>query len=133
MNYPWIEKANRIFSAVLIGQFIITLIIAFFTDTWFEGIAIGLLIVALPLFLINTAPFASVTRHAVGIAVQLFAALHIQQAMGLTELHFEIFVMLAFLSFLPRLAGDFVQRIIYSRSSYSVFYCAVARRLDLHI
>ncbi|MGB0988070.1 MAG: methyl-accepting chemotaxis protein, partial [Pseudoalteromonas spongiae] len=99
MNYPWIEKANRIFSAVLIGQFIITLIIAFFTDTWFEGIAIGLLIVALPLFLINTAPFASVTRHAVGIAVQLFAALHIQQAMGLTELHFEIFVMLAFLSF----------------------------------
>ncbi|MCF6456578.1 methyl-accepting chemotaxis protein [Pseudoalteromonas sp. MMG024] len=99
MNYPWIEKANRIFSAVLIGQFIVTLIIAFFTDTWFEGIAIGLLIVALPLFLINAAPFASVTRHAVGIAVQLFAALHIQQAMGLTELHFEIFVMLAFLSF----------------------------------
>lgn len=99
MNYPWIEKANRIFSAVLIGQFIVTLIIAFFTDTWFEGIAIGLLIVALPLFLISAAPFASVTRHAVGIAVQLFAALHIQQAMGLTELHFEIFVMLAFLSF----------------------------------
>lgn len=99
MNYPWIEKANRIFSAVLIGQFIVTLIIAFFTDTWFEGIAIGLLIVALPLFLINAAPFALVTRHAVGIAVQLFAALHIQQAMGLTELHFEIFVMLAFLSF----------------------------------
>jgi methyl-accepting chemotaxis protein len=31
--------------------------------------------------------------------VQLFTALHIQQAFGMTELHFEVFVMLAFLSF----------------------------------
>ena len=98
MNYPWIDKANKIFSAVLIGQFLITLIIAFFTQTWLEGVLIGLFILGLPLFLINTAPFAKVTRHAVAIAVQLFAALHIQQTFGLTELHFEIFVMLAFLS-----------------------------------
>lgn len=98
MNYPWIDKANKIFSAVLIGQFLITLVIAFFTQTWLEGFLIGLFILGLPLFLINSAPFAKVTRHAVAIAVQLFAALHIQQTMGLTELHFEIFVMLAFLS-----------------------------------
>jgi methyl-accepting chemotaxis protein len=98
MSYPWIEKANRIFSAVLIGQFILTLIIAFFTQTWMEGIIVGLIILGLPLFLIQTSPFAGVTRHAVAIAVQLFAALHIQQTMGLTEIHFEIFVMLAFLS-----------------------------------
>lgn len=99
MNYPWIIKANRIFSVVLCGQFILTLVIAFFTGTWLEGTLIGLFVLALPIFFINRAPFSLVTRHSVGIAVQLFSALHIQQTMGLTELHFEIFVMLAFLSF----------------------------------
>ena len=99
MNYPWIEKANRIFVAVLISQFLLTLVIAFFTGTWAEGIVIGLLILALPVFLIKTTPFSAAARHSVAIAVQLFTALHIQQTMGLTELHFEIFVMLAFLSF----------------------------------
>ena len=99
MNYPWIEKANRIFVAVLICQFLLTLVIAFFTGTWAEGIVIGLLILALPVFLIKTTPFSAAARHSVAIAVQLFTALHIQQTMGLTEIHFEIFVMLAFLSF----------------------------------
>ncbi|WP_372767764.1 methyl-accepting chemotaxis protein [Pseudoalteromonas sp.] len=98
MNYPWIDKTNRIFSIVLMGQFALTLLISFFTHTWMEGVVFGLLIMGLPLFLISTAPFAKVTRHSVAIAVQLFAALHIQQTMGLTEIHFEIFVMLAFLS-----------------------------------
>lgn len=98
MDYPWIVKANKIFIGVLSGQFLLTLIVAFFTNTWFEGILIGLLILSLPLFLINTAPQSRITHHIVGIASQLFAALHIQQTMGLTELHFEIFAMLAILS-----------------------------------
>lgn len=99
MDYPWISKANGIFSAALIAQFALSLFIAFFTQTWFEAIVIGLITLSLPLFLIKTAPQSSITRYSVGIAVQVFAALHIQQTMGLTELHFEIFVMLAFLSF----------------------------------
>ncbi|MEQ3514574.1 methyl-accepting chemotaxis protein [Pseudoalteromonas sp. BZB3] len=99
MDYPWIIKANRIFSGVLVAQFLLSLFIAFFTQTWFEAIVIGLFTLSLPLFLIKSAPQSSITRYSVGVAVQVFAALHIQQTMGLTELHFEIFVMLAFLSF----------------------------------
>ncbi len=99
MDYPWIIKANRIFSGVLVAQFSLSLFIAFFTQTWFEAIVIGLFTLSLPLFLIKSAPQSSITRYSVGVAVQVFAALHIQQTMGLTELHFEIFVMLAFLSF----------------------------------
>jgi methyl-accepting chemotaxis protein len=99
MDYPWISKANRIFSGVLVAQFLLSLFIAFFTQTWFEAIVIGLFTLSLPLFLIKSAPQSSIARYSVGIAVQVFAALHIQQTMGLTELHFEIFVMLAFLSF----------------------------------
>ncbi|TLX47990.1 chemotaxis protein [Pseudoalteromonas phenolica] len=99
MDYPWISKANRIFSGVLVAQFLLSLFIAFFTQTWFEAIVIGLFTLSLPLFLIKSAPQSPITRYSVGVAVQVFAALHIQQTMGLTELHFEIFVMLAFLSF----------------------------------
>ncbi len=99
MYYPWISKANRIFSGVLVAQFLLSLFIAYFTQTWFEAIVIGLFTLSLPLFLIKSAPQSSITRYSVGVAVQVFAALHIQQTMGLTELHFEIFVMLAFLSF----------------------------------
>ncbi|ALO44091.1 methyl-accepting chemotaxis protein [Pseudoalteromonas phenolica] len=99
MNYPWISKANRIFSGVLVAQFLLSLFIAFFTQTWFEAIVIGLFTLSLPLVLIKSAPQSPITRCSVGVAVQVFAALHIQQTMGLTELHFEIFVMLAFLSF----------------------------------
>ena len=99
MHYPWINKANGVFSGVLIAQFALSLFIAAFTDTWLEAIVIGLVTLSLPFFLIKTSPHASVTRFSVGIAVQVFAALHIQQTMGLIELHFEIFVVLAFLSF----------------------------------
>lgn len=98
MGYPWINKANQVFVGVLCGQMILTLVIAYFTNTWIEGVVIGVITLALPLFLINTAPHSKVTHHVVGLASQLFTALHIQQSMGLTELHFEIFAMLAILS-----------------------------------
>lgn len=96
--FPWIEQANRIFFIVLIGQFILALAIAGPTGTWVEAIVIGGLILAFPLFLIKTMPAASTTRYSVAIAVQLLTALHIQQTSGLTEMHFEIFSLLAFLS-----------------------------------
>lgn len=99
MNYPWVLKANKIFTGVLIGQFILALFIASFTDTWASAFVIGLGIVAVPLFLIQSQPGAPVTRHSVAIAVQLMTALHLHQTMGMTELHFEVFVILAFLSF----------------------------------
>ena len=99
MNYPWVAKANKIFTGVLIGQMAIALVIAFFTDTWGSAFMLGLPIIAVPLYLIISNPYLPVTRHAVGIAVQLMTALHIQQTMGMTEMHFEVFVGLAFLSF----------------------------------
>lgn len=99
MNYPWIDKANKMFMAVLTCQFIFGLIIAFFTGTWSLALILGGMILALPLFLLSTRPFDPITRHVVAIATQLATAVHIQQAQGLTEIHFEIFAMLAILVF----------------------------------
>lgn len=99
MTYPWIESANKIFRIVLVVQWLISLFIAFYTSSWLEPFLLGLPILALPLILSYTHPTKPISRYAFAIAVQLFAALHIQQAFGMTELHFEVFVLLAFLSY----------------------------------
>ena len=96
--FPWLANANRVFTFVLIFQFALALAIAAMTDTWLEAIILGGLILAFPLFAIKAFPALPLTRYSVGIALQLMTALHIQQASGLTELHFEVFVVLAFLS-----------------------------------
>jgi methyl-accepting chemotaxis protein len=98
MNYPWHKEANNIFTVVLITQWLAAIFIGMFTDTLMIGATIGTLIVALPLVMMRSNPYSSATRHVVAAATQLITALHIQQLMGLTEMHFEIFTMLAFLS-----------------------------------
>lgn len=98
-NYPWILQAHRVFKWILVVQFLISLIIGFYTDTLMLAVAVGLPIVVLPIWLGISAPYNPVSRHAVGIATQLMTALHIQQSFGMTEVHFEVFVMLAFLFF----------------------------------
>lgn len=98
MNYPWHKDANNIFTVVLIAQWLAAIIIGIFTDTLMMGATIGTIIVALPLIMMKSSPYSSATRHVVAASTQLITALHIQQLMGLTEMHFEIFTMLAFLS-----------------------------------
>lgn len=99
MQYPWVRDANNVFRYVLIGQWLLALVIAFFTGAWLEAFVVGLPILLFPLFLLLSAPDKVITRVSVGVAVQLMTALHIQQASGLTELHFEVFAILAFLIF----------------------------------
>jgi methyl-accepting chemotaxis protein len=95
MTFPWIEKGNQIYRGVLAFQFVMTIVIGFFTDSLMMGILVGALILALPLILFAMDKHAAYTRHVAVIATQLFAALHIQQSMGATYMHFEIFAVMA--------------------------------------
>ncbi|MBT1450599.1 methyl-accepting chemotaxis protein [Glaciecola sp. XM2] len=95
MNLPWIDKGNQIYRGVLIFQFILTLVIGFLTDSLLLGGIVGAVILALPLALFAFDKHAAYTRHVAVIATQLFAALHIQQSMGATYMHFEIFAVMA--------------------------------------
>ncbi|NTS76399.1 methyl-accepting chemotaxis protein [Catenovulum sp. SM1970] len=98
-SYPWEHDAHRVFKYVILAQLVLAILIGFFTDTLLQAIYIGLPIALFPLLLLFKQPNLKLTKHAVAIAVQLMTTLHIQQTMGLTELHFEVFVMLAFLIF----------------------------------
>jgi len=98
MQYPWISEGHRIFRVVIVCQLIISIVIGLVTGELLAAFIFGIPIAAVPLVLSFQQPFAAISRHAMGIGVQLFTALHIHQAFGLIEVHFEIFVLLAFLS-----------------------------------
>ncbi|MBU2980059.1 methyl-accepting chemotaxis protein [Alteromonas sp. C1M14] len=97
MLYPWVKDGHKIFRIVLSIQWVLSLAIGFYTNDIMPALLFGIPMVALPLFLSYTQPAAVVSRIAIGIGVQLLTALHIHQAFGLIEVHFQIFVMLAFL------------------------------------
>ena len=98
-EYSWTLEAHAVFKWILLVQFIIALGIGLATNSVITAIVIGAPIVIIPIYLGIKMPHYPISRHTVGIATQLMAALHIQQTFGMTELHFEIFVMLAFLFF----------------------------------
>lgn len=92
-------RIHKLFVYLLICQFILSIIIGFITNTLLLGAVAGIIILALPLYFSLSKPNATVSKHIVTIAIQLMASLHIQQTMGMTEMHFQVFVLLAFLSF----------------------------------
>ena len=98
MSYPWHKEAHKIFVIVIIFQWLASIVIGFINDLALMSIVTSSFIAIVPLVLIAKMPDAAVTRHSIAISTQALTALHIQQFMGLTEMHFEIFTLLAFLS-----------------------------------
>ena len=88
---------NKLFTYLLIALFAESLFLAFMFDSYQSGFVIGLPALLIPIYFYKTAPNATITNHISALAVMIFAALHIHQANGLIEVHFEIFILLAFL------------------------------------
>ncbi|MBS52949.1 MAG: hypothetical protein CMI03_09370 [Oceanospirillaceae bacterium] len=107
--YSWVSEGHKIFRGVLVAQLVAAIIIGLVTGELFIAFWLGIPIIALPLFLSFNKPEAEISAHAMGIGTQLMTALHIHQAHGLIEMHFGIFVSLAFLLYyrdpLPILAA----------------------------
>lgn len=91
------RQADRLMLVVLWLLFVMCLFLTGLNNTWLLALFVGLPAALLPTILIFYAPGQKITRYVVAIALMVFAALQIQQAAGATELHFGIFVLLAFL------------------------------------
>ena len=91
------QQANRFFTFVIWGLFVFSLILASWYDTWMEALVIGLPAALIPTVLANSQATSTATRISFGISLMIFSALHIQQAHGMIEIHFGIFVSLAML------------------------------------
>lgn len=91
------RDADRLMLWILWGLFVMSLALSGLHDTMKWALLIGLPAVLLPTALIIMASGARVTRLVVAAMLMVMAGLHIHQAAGMTELHFGIFVLLAFL------------------------------------
>ncbi|MFT5588486.1 MAG: methyl-accepting chemotaxis protein [Bradyrhizobium sp.] len=90
-------QADRLMLCVLWGLFVMSLALSGMHDTITWALVIGLPTVVVPTALILLAGGSYLTRAVVAIALMVMTALHIQQAAGMTEFHFGIFVLLAIL------------------------------------
>ena len=88
---------NKIFISLLSILFIESIFLSFFYGSYLPTLVIGLPALIIPIFFNKTAPNQAITRHVSAIALMIFAALHIHQANGLIEMHFELFILMAFL------------------------------------
>lgn len=88
---------DRIMRPVLWFLFVFTLVLAPWHDSWLSAFLVGLPAAAIPTILMKTHSGAFITRCAVATSLMVFAGLEIHQMRGLTEMHFGVFVLLAFL------------------------------------
>jgi len=91
------QAGDRLLIWVLGGLLLLSCALAPWYHTWPEVIAVGLPSMAVTGSLARTNPGALVTRCAIAAALMIFTALNIHQAHGMLELHFGVFVLLAFL------------------------------------
>ncbi len=91
------RQANRLMLVVLWLLFSMSLLLSSQNSTLTWALVIGLPAALLPTALIVYAASHRFTRCVIAAALMIFSALHIHQAAGTTELHFGIFVLLAFL------------------------------------
>ena len=91
------NNADKLFLAVLWALLATSLALGAVYDSLMLALAAGLPLALVPTGLIVAAPGSLAARLSVAVALMLFCALNIHQAHGMTELHFGIFVLLAFL------------------------------------
>ena len=99
MQYPWLLEGHKIFRVVIVVQLLVAVAIGLYTGELLPAFVFGIPIAIVPLVLSIQNPYSAISRHAMAIGAQLLTALHIHQSFGLIEIHFEIFVLLAFLSY----------------------------------
>lgn len=90
-------RADRLMVGVLWCLAALSFALAPWHQTWVWAFAIGIPAAAIPTLLAYAFPGSLATRLVVGAMLMVFCALNIHQAYGMIELHFGIFVCLAFL------------------------------------
>ncbi|TWX57705.1 methyl-accepting chemotaxis protein [Colwellia hornerae] len=91
------NKNNKLFTYLFSVLFAESLLLAFIYDSYLSAFVIGLPALLVPIYFYKTAGDAAISGHVSALSAMIFAALHIHQANGLIEVHFEIFILLAFL------------------------------------
>jgi methyl-accepting chemotaxis protein len=90
-------RTDKFFIYILTALLVISLSLAAYNGIWLSFLIIGVPALLVPFLIYKTAPGTLVSRLAISSAFMVFAGLNIHQAAGMIEVHFGIFVLLAFL------------------------------------
>src|SRR5688572_27535391 len=93
------RRGDAIMVRVQAALLLLSLAIAGWHDTWLQAMLVGLPTLALCAWLAAVHGGQRVTRCAIGAAMMVFSALLIHQSHGMIEMHFAVFVLLAFMLF----------------------------------
>jgi methyl-accepting chemotaxis protein len=91
------RSSDRLLVGVLAALFVASCALAPWHSTWAEVLAIAAPTLGLAAALAWARPGSLLTRCVIGMALMVYAALQIHQAHGMLEMHFAVFVLLAFL------------------------------------
>jgi methyl-accepting chemotaxis protein len=91
------RAGDRLLLGVLAALTMMSFALAPWYGTWAEALAIAMPALAVCAWLVRVHSGALVTRCAIAAALMIVTALHIHQAHGMIEIHFGLFVLLAFL------------------------------------
>ena len=91
------RQADRLMLFIIWGLFLMSLGLSDMHDTMKWAFIVGLPAALVPTAMIALAGGTRLTASVAAVALMVFSGLHIHQAGGVNELHFGIFVLLAFL------------------------------------
>jgi methyl-accepting chemotaxis protein len=91
------SRADKLMIGVVWGLVVLSMALAPWHSTWTWAFLIALPVAIGLSLLVILAPGTLTTRIAIGVAFMVISALNIHQSAGMIELHFGIFVLLAFL------------------------------------
>ena len=91
------RSGDRLLLSVVTALAVVSLAIAGINNTWSEALWIGIPTLAVCAWLVSAHGGELVTRCAIAAALMIFAAMQVHQMHGMIEMHFAIFVLLAFL------------------------------------
>jgi methyl-accepting chemotaxis protein len=115
-------RADRLMLGIIWGLVGLSMALAPWHDTWTWALLISLPLACIVTALTIVAPGSALTSCSVGAAFMIFSGLNIHQASGMIELHFSIFVLLAFLlcyrDWRPIVAGAVVAAVHHLSFNY---------------
>jgi methyl-accepting chemotaxis protein len=91
------RRGDQIMIGVLWFLALLSFALAPYRSTWLAFLLVGLPAAIVPTLLALMAPATRLSRCAIAVAFMVMTALHTHQSGGMTELHFGVFVLLAFL------------------------------------
>lgn len=126
LNTELYRKADNLIFRVSVGLFAYSLVLAYLNDSWWQSIVLGGAMVLVLGLLVHFAAGRLITRLFGGSVFMLMCALHIHQANGMIEMHFGIFVLLAFLLYYQDWRPIFVAAAVIAVHHVSFYFMQAA-------